>query len=62
MITIYNLTNMIIRTHKKSNHTSTYTSITRLIFEDSLIKELFILVNINAYNHYMREVDIENQY
>ena len=53
---------MIIRVHKRSSHTSTYTSITRLIFENSLIKELPISVDINAYNHYMREVNIENQY
>ena len=60
--TVYNLIDMIIRACKKSNHTSTYTSITRLIFENFSIKKLSISVDINAYNHHMREVDIENQY
>jgi hypothetical protein len=41
---------------------SCYTSITRPVFGDSSVKELSILVDINAYNHHMREVDIENQY
>ena len=62
MTTIYNLTDMIIRAHKRPSCTSTYASITRSVFENSLIKELSISVDINAYNHYMREVDIENQY
>ncbi len=62
MIIVYNLTDMIIRACKRSSHTSTYASIIRLVFENSLIKELSISVNINAYNYYMREVDIENQY
>ncbi len=62
MITVYNLTNMIIRACKRSSHTSTYANITRLIFENSLIKKLSISVDINAYNHHIREVNIENQY
>ena len=62
MTTAYNLTDMIIRAHKRSSHTSTYASITRPVFENSLIKELSISVDINAYNHHMREIDIENQY
>ena len=37
-----------------------HASIIRLVFENSLIKELSILIDINAYNHYIREVDIEN--
>ena len=62
MTTVYNLTDTIIRARKRSSHTSTYASITRSVFENFLIKELSIPVDINAYNHYMREVDIENQY
>ena len=62
MITVYNLTDMIIRAHKRSSHTSTYASITRPVFENSPVKELPIPVDINAYNHHMREVDIDNQY
>ena len=62
MITVYNLTDMIIRAHKRSSHTSTYASITRSVFGDSLIKELPISVDINTYNYYMREINIENQY
>ena len=62
MTTVYNLTDTIIRAHKKSNYTSTYASITRSVFGNFLIKKLSISVDINAYNHHMREVDIENQY
>jgi hypothetical protein len=60
MTIVYNLTNMIIRACKRSSYTSTYASITRLVFENSLIKELSIPVGINAYNYYMGEVDIGN--
>src|SRR6266487_5697728 len=62
MTTAYNLTDMIIRARKRPSCTSTYASITRSIFENSLIKELSIPVGINAYNHHMREIDIGNQY
>ena len=62
MTTAYNLTNMIIRAYKRSSYTSTYASITRSVFENSLIKELSIPVDINAYNHHMKEIDIKNQY
>ena len=62
MTTAYNLTDMIIRARKRPSHTSTYASITRSVFENSSVKELSISVDINAYNHHMREVDIENQY
>jgi len=62
MITVYNLTDMIIRACKRSSHISTYASITRSVFENSSVKKLSISVDINAYNHYIREVDIENQY
>ena len=62
MTTAYNLTDTIIRARKRSSHTSTYASITRSVFEDSSVKKLSISVDINAYNHHMREVDIKNQY
>ena len=62
MTTVYNLTDTIIRARKRSSHTSTYVSITRSVFENSSVKELSISVNINAYNHHMGEIDIENQY
>src|SRR5438034_6596511 len=62
MTTVYNLTDMIIRARKRPSHTSTYASITRLVFGDSPVKELPIPVGINAYNHHMGEVDIGNQY
>ena len=62
MTTAYNLTDMIIRAHKRSSHTSTYASITRSVFENSPVKELPIPVGINAYNHHMGGVDIGNQY
>ena len=35
MITAYNLTDMIIRACKKSNHTNTYANITKFVFENS---------------------------
>jgi len=62
MTTAYNLTDMIIRARKRPSRTSTYASITRPVFGDSPVKELPIPVGINAYNHHMRGVDIENQY
>src|SRR5437667_9436050 len=62
MTTVYNLTDMIIRARKRPSRTSTYASITRPVFEDSLVKELPISVGINAYNHHMGGVDIGNQY
>ena len=58
--TVYNLTDMIIRFHKRSSSTSTSASITWSIFGDSARKDLPIPVAINAYNHYMNEVDIAN--
>jgi hypothetical protein len=62
MTTVYNLTNIVIRACKRSGSTSTSTSITRSVFEDFPVKNLSISVAINIYNHYMREVDIANQY
>ena len=60
--TDYNLTDMIIRTHKRSSSTSTSVSITRSVFENLSVKDLSILTVINVYNHYMSEVDTVNQY
>jgi len=62
MTIIYNLIDTVIRAHKRPSRISTYTSITRSVFGNFLIKKLSISVDINAYNHHMREVDIENQY
>ena len=52
---------MIIRSCKRSSSTSTSVSITRPIFGGSARKDLPISVAIDAYNHYMNEVDIANQ-
>ncbi len=58
--TAYNLTDMIIRAHKRPDTTSTSAAITRSIFENLSVKDLPILTVINAYNHYMSEVDTAN--
>ena len=62
IITVYNLTDMIIRTHKRSSSTSTSVSITRSVFGNLPVKKLPILIAINVYNHYMSEIDTANQY
>ena len=62
MTTVYNLTDTVIKACKRSDSTSTSASITRSVFEDSSIKNLSISVIIDVYNHYMKEVDIVNQY
>jgi hypothetical protein len=64
MTTAYNLMNTVIRPQKRPITTSTSAAITRPIFRDSPVKDLPILVAINAYNHHMgaRGVDIANQY
>ncbi len=51
---------MIIRAHKRPSTTSTSASITRSVFGDLPVKDLPIPAAINAYNHYMSEVDIAN--
>ncbi len=62
MTTAYNLTDTIIRPRKRPSKTSTSAAITRPIFGDSPVKDLPILVAIDAYNHHMDGVDIANQY
>jgi hypothetical protein len=46
---------------KRPAKTSTSDSIVRIVFEDNLIKELWIPVFIDHYNHNIRGVDIANQ-
>ena len=60
MTTAYNLIDVIIRACKRSSSTSTSASITRSVFEVLSVKDLPILVAINAYNYYMSEVNIVN--
>jgi len=62
MTTVYNLTDTVIRARKRSSSTSTSASITRPVFENLPVKDLSIPAAINAYNHYMSEVDTANQY
>ncbi len=57
-----NLTNTIIQPRKRSSKTSTSAAIIRSIFSDSSVKDLSILVAIDAYNHHMNGIDIANQY
>ena len=60
MTTAYNLTDTVIRLCKRPSSTSTSVSITRSVFRNLLVKDLPISVTINAYNHYMNEVDTVN--
>ena len=62
MTTAYNLTDTIIRSHKRSSATSTSAAITWSVFENLSVKDLPILAVINAYNHYMGGIDIANWY
>jgi hypothetical protein len=59
--TVYNLTDMIMKSHKRPSSTSTSASIIRSIFRDSACKDLPIPVVINVYNAYMSAADIANQ-
>ena len=61
IITVYNLTDTVIRSYNRSSSTSISVSIIRAIFENSVKKNLSILITINIYNQYMNEVDIVNQ-
>ena len=62
MTTAYNLTDTIIQSRNRPSSTSTSASITQPVFGPSPRKDLPIPVAIDAYNHYMSEVDIANQY
>ena len=62
MIIAYNLIDIVIRSRKRSNTTSTSASIIKFIFGNLLIKDLSISIVINAYNHYMGGVDTANRY
>ena len=59
--TVYNLTDMVIKSRKRSSSTSTSASIIRSIFGDSACKDLPIPAVINFYNSYMSAADIANQ-
>src|SRR5438034_8507491 len=56
--TAYNLTDMIIKSCKRSSSTSTSVFVIRSLFEDSARKDLPISAVINAYNSYMSAADI----
>ena len=60
MTTVYNMIDTIIRAQKRSSSISTSAAITQSVFENLSIKDLFISTDINAYNHYMSEIDIAN--
>ena len=62
MTTAYNLTDEVIRACKRSSATSTSAAITQPVFRDLSVKDLSIPTIINAYNHYMSEIDTANQY
>lgn len=55
MITIYDLTETIIKLQKRPSRTSTSATKTKIIFKDPTVKDLAILLAINAYNYYMGE-------
>ena len=58
--TVYNLTDTVIKSHKRSSSTSISVFIIRFIFRDSAHKDLSISTAIEVYNHYMSEIDIAN--
>ena len=60
MTTVYNMIDTIIRARKRPSSTSTSAAITRSVFENLSVKDLSISAVINAYNHYMSEIDIMN--
>ena len=62
MTTAYNLTDTIIRSCKRSSATSTSAAITWSVFRNLSVKDLPISAIINAYNHYMSEINTANWY
>ncbi len=62
MTTAYNLIDTIIQPCKRLNKTNISAFIIRFIFGDSPVKDLFISVAIDIYNHHMVGGDIANQY
>src|SRR5438034_5673211 len=58
--TAYNLTITVIQSRKRPSSTSTSASITRPVFVGLPVKDLPIPAIINAYNHYMGDVDTAN--
>ena len=62
MITAYNLTDTVMQSCNRPSATSTSISITWPVFGPAPRKDLSIPVAINIYNHYIREIDITNQY
>ena len=60
MTTAYNLTDTVIRARKRPSATSTSAAITQSVFKNLSVKDLFILIIINVYNHYMSEIDTAN--
>ena len=60
IITVYNLTDIIIWFCKRFSSTNTSVSITWFVFRNLLLKDLSISIIINAYNHYMSDVDTAN--
>ena len=60
MIIVYNLTDTVIRAHKRFSIISISAAIIKFIFKNSLIKNLFILIVINNYNYYINKINIIN--
>jgi len=62
IITVYNLIDMIIWSHKWSSSISTSVAITWSVFKNLSVKDLSISAVINAYNYYMSNIDTANWY
>ena len=60
--TVNKIINLVKYKRRRSNKSSTNVNITRQSFKKEVRKILFISIFINDYNHYMRDVDLINQY
>ena len=60
--TIDKVTDLVERERRRPNKSSTNVVIVRQSFEEDVRKTLSISTFINDYNHYMRDVDLVNQY
>ena len=61
MTTAYSLHDRVLRERKRPSLTSTNACIVRPVFGDAVKKKLFIPTAIDAYNHHMNGVDLNNQ-
>ena len=58
--TVDKVINLVERERRRSNKSSTNIVITRQSFEKKVQKTLFILIFINDYNYYIKDVNLIN--